>query len=730
MDVCMVCFSLDEVSLSLLHLIDKPSNASSTIRMKRVVKYRLRKLVVIALSWYIIYRLVSRVFLHQDDDVNSGQKVVSLRDSLEFSPFTLIKKKQDYLKSKYGNDIDRLNRETFMDKSTNFIKFYNNKDYYFENVGEKLLINYWNESNIEEKCEYLFNSIYKIAPNWDNHKSTTFYGHDAIDNELLSLMVENLRIYDYCVMKNNVKPKNLQLEVNVLHDKLVGIDSDGNGVGSDKDDDSIKKAFDLQLRMFPFLNNATLGDLRTNYFYPSIFNVNENKTMELPRELLDFSPLEYNINFFANYKSILKDKGISMTMRSEDLMMFKKMINVLDFQNNTLPIQIITKGNNELTKENFINELQSFLQNNNSTQTVFIVNVETLLNKHYVENMLNFFYNKWVSIIFSTFKETIFLDVDSIPFVNLDEFYFQENNINNDYKNYKDTGMLMYKDRMLINEFTFGYCMDALKFVEPSLQESQLINSNILFNSTSPKIDDITSIENTNDREIYNIYNNFLTKIFAIISISGLVVINKDKKLFSLIFSLMMNLNGKLQRCVYGDKEFFWLGQLFAGERFTVNTHDGSIIGPLMVSIIDDPERKYELYQICSTQMAHGDLRSKNVIWTNGGLKTCKIENSAENDFNSDREYFQNRYNDVETLNNVYQSPLSIDALVIPETEIEPWLQLKECSKYVYCASARVPPTSESSDDKEDGKVGDIIKFDDITKNYYNDIAKLWAKEV
>ncbi|CAI5169063.1 AVN_HP_G0119660.mRNA.1.CDS.1 [Saccharomyces cerevisiae] len=47
----------------------------------------------------------------------------------------------------------------------------------------------------------------------------------------------------------------------------------------------------------------------------------------------------------------------------------------------------------------------------------------------------------------------------------------------------------------------------------------------------------------------------------------------------------MLNLDGKLQRCVYGDKEIFWLGQLYAGQDYSINPVDGSIIDLLMKSL-------------------------------------------------------------------------------------------------------------------------------------------------
>ena len=199
-------------------------------------------------------------------------------------------------------------------------------------------------------------------------------------------------------------------------------------------------------------------------------------------------------------------------------------------------------------------------------QKVYLVDCSTVLDTEFSKKYISFFQNKWVATLFNTFKEYILLDADVVPFVESDYFF--------DSPSYRQSGILLFKDRVMKSEQTFSYCIEMLREVEPSGQERKSIGSKLIFDSSLP----FSSINS----EEASVYYNFFKKLQLHHVDSGLVVVNKLEKLNGLLMSFMFNLNGKLQRCVYGDKEIFWLGQLYAGQDYSINPVDGGIIGPVI----------------------------------------------------------------------------------------------------------------------------------------------------
>lgn len=546
---------------------------------------------------------------------------------------------------------------------------------------ERKLITNWESSDTTKaaKCRYLYDLVYTATPTWTNDKIINFYGYDEVDNLLISLLGERLRLYDYCFLSGG-----LTLE------QVFDYGNSNSRILIDP--------LDFQQRMFPFLRNPRDEDAKSgnpHVLWPEIRDLKTDEVIPLPH--ITAFPKELNLNFWAQWTNFSSGKGISMTIGERDKPMFVKLLSILELQKNTYPIQIIT-SNNELSRS-FIDEITIKIKQTN--QKVFLVDCSNLLDKTYMNNTIKYFLNKWLAVLFNTFEEVVFVDVDTVPFMNMDYFFNNEE--------YKSTGMLLYKDRVMKNENTFQYCVDMLHDVEPSLNEQSVIGSKLIFDSTTKTFDENSETAQT--------YQHFFKKLLLHHVDSGLVVFNKPKKINGLIFSFMLHLDAKMQRCVYGDKELFWLGQLFAGQDYSIDKVHGSILGP-MVEVYDN-ENNIMKYQICSTQMAHCDSND-DLIWANGGLKTCKIQNSATNDFLRDPDYFSDRYGSEDVLNSVYTAPLKIEGLIIPDTKNDPWLQLKECSNYIYCASV--------SRDEENPKRnrGHLIRFDQSSAKLYNDISELW----
>lgn len=266
----------------------------------------------------------------------------------------------------------------------------------------------------------------------------------------------------------------------------------------------------------------------------------------------------------------------------------------------------------------------------------------------------------------------------------------------------------MYQDRTMPEEYTFQYCTEMLAYMNPSKQERDLLGSSLFIDSLHTG-----SIVSTEAK----VYQNFFNDLRLHHVDSGLVIINKLKKLNGLLMSFLLHLDGKMQRCVYGDKEIFWLGELFAGEDYTIDPFEGGIVGSIG-EYTDDQTLSKKAY-ICATQIAHSNADNR-LVWTNGGLRTCKISNSAEHDFIKDESYYTDRYKTIENLEGIYNSPITIEGFISPDPFLSPWKQINECSNYMYCAFV--------TEDTSGAEItnGKIIRFDDDEKNIYNYISRIW----
>lgn len=541
-----------------------------------------------------------------------------------------------------------------------------------EDPESQLLVN-WETSSLAERCRYMIDATYAINQGWSNDLIVDLKGSDEIDNVLVSLMGERLRLFDHCFISG-------RLSMGKVFETQSLIDPD-NGTGSSPED--------YVRRVFPFLSQE--NGQGNDPMWPDITNL---KTGE--REPVPQLPREFNRDFWLSWQTMAKDKGIAITLNEASKHLFYKQLKVLEHNGNRLPIQIITSGS-EFSAD-FVDELQEKVRL--SDQHVYLVDCSPILDGSFAKKNIRNVINKWLAVIFNTFEEAVLLDVDAVPFVPIESFLSD--------KSYKESGILMYKDRYMLSERTFRYCTDMLKEVEPSVQERSLIKSKIKYHS---------GVTNFDTSEEATVYQRFTHDLLLHHVDSGLVVINKVKNLNGLLFSFMLNLDAKMKLCVYGDKEMFWLGQLYAGQDYTIYPMDGGIVGPVTKAIESDST----VYQICATQIGHCDI-SQNLLWTNGGLKTCKLSSGADIDFQNDPEYFEARYGDLATLKGIYNAPLKLEGMIVPDPR-EPWIQLRECSSYIYCASANEVVSRANS---RESIIGHISIFDEATLRKHSSVVSIW----
>lgn len=644
------------------------------LRLKRLLSIRFGLLVLVIWAIYHVSttnkpeRDISPFSIENGmDDPTRRYRIATKR-----SPFRVISEKRtQILKTGIWSSIKRTislgsNGPSIFKKEDRFIKDWQSRT---------------TESDKVKKCQFIILSMYYEQPRWSNRDILKFYSNENLDNSLIGLLGERMRTFDYCFLRNGTDMQNV---FSSKEFKEMGVD-----------------AWDYQSRMFPFLNKDF--NKESQYMWPYIRDLstgtienklNDNSNSE-SRSLLP-NPLQFNVNFFTNWLKQSSGRGIVTTMAPSDAGTFAKQLKVFQKLNNTLPIQVISTGP-DLTPD-FIDEIT--IAARSAHQKVYIVDCSPFFDQTFTQEYIKNFFNKWVAVIMNTFEEAIFIDVDAVPFERLDLFF----NIHD----YETTGLYMYQDRTMLEEHTFEYCIEMLEYMTPSLQERYLLGSNLFIDDL--RKDNIISTEAM-------VYENFFDKLRLHHVDSGLVIFNKFKKLNGLLMSFLLHLDGKMQRCVYGDKEIFWLGQLFAGEDYTIDPFEGGIVGNIGQYDIDEGNAKKSY--ICATQIAHNDDKNK-LIWTNGGLKTCKINNAAQKDFDKDEAYYKERYGTVENLENMYNMPLQIEGFIVPDPVASPWMQITECSHYMYCAFVT------ENDSTADVDAGKIIRFSEKDIDFYNDVSNRW----
>lgn len=629
--------------------------------VKRKNGTTIRKLVLLGSVLAIYLLLSSSGFLATFTKVSDSDLTkLDGRDAKRASPFHWIEDRRRKAVGKASEGRKSLLRLPFQSSSK------------VEDPETRLLVN-WSDAPKAEKCRYMIDSIYALNEGWSNEQVVKFYGEDETDDLLISLLAERLRMFDFCFISGKLNIDEVFAVKSLMDSKHESSPSD------------------YLERVFPFLRKV--ADQGGQFLWPKITNMRNGDAAPVP-EL----PANFNRNFFLNWQRMASGKGIVITLSERSKALLFKQISVFDHIGNTLPIQIVTTGND--FSQEFRRELIEIVAA--SRQEVYLVDCAPILDSKFAREHIGNIVNKWVAVIFNTFEELILLDVDAVPFVPMDEFLKE--------KSYETNGMLMYKDRSMPNEHTFKYCIDMLREVEPSYQERGMIKSQMKYRF------DEKIVEETEEAAVYR---GFFHELLLHHVESGLVVINKPKKLNGLLLSFLLQLDAKMNRCVYGDKEIFWLGQLFTGQDYSIHPTDGGVAGPM----IEAKHDKFSIFQICATQIAHMD-ESHNLLWTNGGLKTCKFENGAEQDFEKNPEYFGERYQELDILKGIYSSPLNIEGIIIPDVKEKPWLQINECGSYMYCASAY----KDYSKGSEKSDVGEVSVYDQATLKRIKSIVSVWNR--
>ncbi|QLG74435.1 hypothetical protein HG535_0G03180 [Zygotorulaspora mrakii] len=469
-------------------------------------------------------------------------------------------------------------------------------------------------------------------------------------------------------------------------------------------DTELQRMNDIQEHLFPYLHFDAFGSSDSK-FWPTYTRWNgavyENS---LPRfspvnnTFLDAPEVKYNYKrfFWANWLENYVQpgsKGIVVSAGDNQCSDTVRLIRVLRYLKNTLPIEIVHKGDlSQVYQEMLVKAARDDDSDTYPSQEMWFSDISHMIASNYAAKFSGYS-NKWLAVLFSSFENTILVDADTVPFVGLEHYY--------EWEQFKNFGAVFFKDRGLKSDPLNKWEVARLKAIADKLLSLDLKNalsSNDLRHQLSLRVKDTIAL-NTIESIFMHGYKHHME--------SGLVVINKNKNLMGLLTSLSLHFSS-VREYFHGDKEWFWIAQFLRNESFTFHPKEASNIGRLGNVASEDSS---DFYQICSVQLSHSDIDG-SILWVNGGMKTCK-KNSWNFDYDRSKR-LASMYSSSEELREYYETPVHLEGAIIPDLSLTDWVNSGECAAYNYCTLYK------------EGQFGELLRFNDSTKEAYNEIVRIW----
>lgn len=615
--------------------------------------------------------------------------------------------------------------------------------------------------DLNTKCKFYFQNLYNMNHEWDNdfHKFAFDISEEshadilkgaekdndgvALFNEEslkqfkrihdIALAMERYRLYDVCFIQegsSGVPVDQLFLassneEVELLDEQL---DSDYQGfVGVETDLGSKPKTnqWEFEHRMNPIIS----------YFEPSnftkvmpVFVRADGQVLEegnfpdyhgLVNEKTGSRPYAYDarLSFWGNWNEISSlsgNKGIVISAGDGQVDFTIKLLATLRYQKNHLPIQIVHFD--QLSEES-IKRLTYAAQSpdfsDGPEQDIWYVNVKPTIDDS-VRSNFDRFKNKWLSVLFNTFEEFIFLDADAISYLKLDDYF--------SFPEYLDTGALFFKDRAL-KIGNGNRCPALFETLEPKVLETLYFNTESMI---SPEYVESQCMNNLTPEE--KVYKDFFENLHQHQLESGLLVINKRKHIMGLLVSTVLNISPKVGGCSWGDKEFFWLGLLVAGHRYSIYDVDAGAVGKVQQTQFIKNGDSHDRFEINSAQVAHTSYDHK-LLWINGGSMYCKKKDRFEGDWEQIETLRKDFKDDKERANFAYTDVIDIDSAIVPDQKSGDWGKRDErCSGYFWAARYSVKPKPYSYNKKI--VKGDLFRFSKDELEHIKKLNKVWNEAV
>ncbi|KAL6450799.1 MNN14 putative alpha-1 [Candida maltosa Xu316] len=421
----------------------------------------------------------------------------------------------------------------------------------------------------------------------------------------------------------------------------------------------------------------------------------------------DFDPN----NFLLNYKETLNGKGIVLTISDSHVDDCVRLIHLLRYLGNTLPIEIIyTEGTlSDESKLQIRGASTSQSDQNYPVQDVTLINVSPAIDSNY-KYKFEKFGNKILAVLFNSFEEIILIDADTI-LTKPPDFFFE-------LEKYKQSGTLFYRDRNTA-EFRSDYDIKLFLLLMNSHLDEKLFG----LSQISEKTMSMPAISQ---------------KISHVME-SGLVLINRKLHFTQPLVMANLNFFSPIAEKLYGDKEMFWLSLSIMGdENYEFDNLPAAAIGDFTpyeerINNLENPPKEFKSQELCSNHPAHiNDEDDHTLLWFNSGFKFCN--QGANVDFEA--EFTKgDRFTNLKTLEQFqafWENKLEIKYAMVPpknaQTDDEyldepnkAWQHMGQyCGGYTWCAYSSIG-NSDDPDDK-----GFIIKFTPDEIEHFNKLGEVW----
>ncbi|EMG48001.1 Alpha-1,3-mannosyltransferase, putative, partial [Candida maltosa Xu316] len=346
-------------------------------------------------------------------------------------------------------------------------------------------------------------------------------------------------------------------------------------------------------------------------------------------------------------------------------------------------------------------------------QEVWFVNAYNAIHKSF-RGKFSRFGNKLLATFFNSFEEFMLIDADTVM-MQPPEFFFN-------LEGYKKTGSYFFKDRSVqrrsIND---GLYMEKMA---PATIDSVMFDIPIMTNYTK-------------NREFFKGLQHYME--------SGLVMLNKNIHLNSILMISQINFLRPIAGKVYGDKELFWLGFAINGdENYFFDSNFAAAIGQLTPpdDRLRDDGTRHHSQEICSPHPGHVSAEDNHtLLWINSGFRFCHQADEVNYEEEADKKTRLKFLTNAQAFRNYYYEPLRISHAIVPPLDEklqarknyrqEPergWYWEKEyCRRYMWCAYSSIGGKQKESIKKDNTLEGLLISYSDNEVAMFNYLGDVWV---
>lgn len=367
---------------------------------------------------------------------------------------------------------------------------------------------------------------------------------------------------------------------------------------------------------------------------------------------------------FEHYRQHISGAGIVLTGTTRFVRPIIKFIRLLRVMGNTLPIQIVFRGDILLrskgvlyavatqSKEEMLDPVYTDLKllammypdlaGNPAAldaleyppQDLTLINIDRAISHDHKNDMAGF-NNKILALFFSTFEQVLLYDADTVPLVPPHEILAASE--------FSNTGAYFFQDRSL---------RDQNDWMETNLFAK-------LMPHRSDTLDMAMGVKPVTNHTMGNPYMVGWRHYQE----AGLLAVDKRRHFGMFMALFALPLWGQIVKSlVWGDKEMYWLAMSMVGdEQYHMNKYGAASVGEATQLNHLKAYNNTAAHELCSSHPGHINLAGK-LLWVNSGFSYCKKNGW----FKDSKKFPFSRFADRSAGEELYKRPLAIRHAIVP----------------------------------------------------------------